>query len=207
MIIGLTGGIASGKSTVARLFKKKGALVLDADKIKIVFNSEWFEKIAHRVIEPAGKAYQKIVSYFGPAILNRDHRINRHRLANIVFFSPAKLKKLNSFIHPEVIKIIRTEAKKWQEKRVIVIDAPLLIETGLHKEADRVVVVICPVHIQIKRLRKRNRISKREAMMRIRQQMPLRDKVKSADEVIDGELSLKNLRKRVEQIWEKSFSL
>ena len=191
MIVGLTGGIASGKTTAARLFKKKGALVLDADAI------------GHKVIERGNPAYRKVVSFFGPEILNKNHSINRCGLAEIVFSSHLKLKKLNSFVHPEIIKIIKGEAKKWKGKKVIVIDAPLLIETGLHKKVDKVVVVTCRIKIQIERLIKRDGLSPREARERVSFQLPLRDKVKLADEVIDGELSLKNLQARVNRIWQE----
>jgi len=193
MIIGLTGGIASGKTTVARLFKKKGALVLDADTI------------AHKVIEADKPAYRKVVRFFGQEVLKKNRSINRRRLAKIVFFSPLKLKKLNSFIHPEVIKIIKDEVKKWKGKKSIVIDAPLLIEAGLHKKVDKLVVVTCPIKTQMNRLIKRDGFSPREARARMSSQMPLRNKVKLADEVIDGELSLKNLQSRVNQIWQKFF--
>jgi len=191
MIIGLTGGIASGKTTAARLFKKKGALVLDADAI------------GHKVIERGNPAYRKVVSFFGSEILNKNRAINRRGLAEIVFSSYLKLKKLNSFVHPEIIKIIKGEAKKWKGKKVIVIDAPLLIETGLHKEVDKVVVVTCRIKTQIERLIKRDGLSPREARERVSFQLPLRDKVKLADEVIDGELSLKNLQARVNRIWQE----
>jgi dephospho-CoA kinase len=191
MIIGLTGGIASGKSTVARLFREKGALVLDADLI------------AHRVIAPGKPAFKKAVNYFGLEILNRAGSINRRRLARIVFNSPLKLKKLNALIHPPVIKIINEEVKKWKGKKIIVIDAPLLIEAGLQRQVDKLVVVSVPRSTQIKRLVKRNRLSLREARLRISSQMPVKDKLKLADEVVSGELSLKKFRVRVNQIWKK----
>jgi dephospho-CoA kinase len=188
MIIGLTGGIAGGKTTVAGLFKEKGALVLDADKI------------AHRVIKPGRPAYKKIVRYFGPEILNKNRSVNRRRLAGIVFSSPRKLKKLNGFVHPEVIKIILAQVKKWKKKRIIVIDAPLLIEAGLHKKVDKLVVITCSRPVQMKRLLKEKGLSKKEAGLRISSQMPLKDKIKLADELIDGELSLNKLRVEVNRL-------
>ena len=191
MIIGLTGGIASGKTTVAGLFKKKGALVLDADKI------------ARKVIERDSPVYRKVVRFFGSDILNKDRSINRRCLAKIVFSSSLKLKKLNSFIHPVVIKIINDELKKRKGKRVVVIDAPLLIETGLHRKVDKLVVVKCSRSTQLKRLLKKKGLSPQEAGMRISSQMPLKAKVKLAGEVIDGELSLKKLCAEVNRIWEK----
>lgn len=191
MIIGLTGGAASGKSTVARLFKEKGALILDADAL------------AHKILEPGKPARRKVVRYFGPSILNKDGSINRRKLAQLVFASPPKLKKLNSFTHPQVISIIKKEIKKWKGKKVIVIDAPLLIEAGLHRQVDRLAVVSVPRSTQLKRLVKRNGLSLKEARMRISSQMPLKDKVKLADEVVSGEVGLKKLRVRVNQIWQK----
>lgn len=189
MIIGLTGGIASGKSTVAKIFKQKGALVLDADAI------------AHKVIEPGNPAYKKIVRYFGAGVVNRDRTINRGLLAKIVFFSPDKLKKLNSIIHPLVIRIIKDEIEKRKRKKVIIIDAPLLIETELHRGVDMLIVVRSSRSIQLKRLREKG-FSLKEARTRIDSQMPLKKKVKLADVVIDGALRLKDLRKKVNHIWQ-----
>lgn len=190
MIIGLTGGIASGKSTVSKCFREKGALIIDADTI------------AHRVIERGRPAYKKIVRFFGPAVLNKDNSINRKFLARIVFSSPQKLKKLNKFIHPEVIKIIKEKVNKRKGiTRAIVIDAPLLIESGLHKMADRVVVVTCPLKTQIERVTRRDRISRTQALLRIKQQMPVKEKIRFADEIIDGRLRLKDLREKIEKIF------
>lgn len=191
MIIGLTGGIASGKTTVAELFKRKGAVVLDADVI------------AHRVIQRGSPVYRKVVRYFGTQILNSDGTINRRLLGDIVFSHPERLKRLNSFIHPEVIKVIEREIKKYKKNKVIIIDAPLLIEAGLHQKVDRLVVVSCPRSVQLKRLLEEKALSVKEANLRIDSQMPLREKVKLADEVIDGAGSLKELRKKVNQIWRK----
>ena len=193
MIIGLTGGIASGKTTVAGLFKKKGALVLDADKI------------ARKVIERDSPVYRKVVRFFGSDILNKDRSINRRCLAKIVFSSSLKLKKLNSFIHPVVIKIINDELKKRKGKRVVVIDAPLLIEANLSSLVDRLIVVKTKQKIQINRIVAKMKLSRSEILKRIKNQISLRDKIKLADYVIDNGSSFKNTEKQVKDIWNKKI--
>lgn len=190
MIIGLTGGIASGKSTVSEMLKKRGIPVIDADLI------------AREVVEVGKKAYTEIVNAFGKEILNEDLTINRARLGSIVFQNEDKRKKLNSIVHPEV----RLEMKRRQEQlisegaKAVVLDIPLLFESNLKHLVDKVIVVYTGEKNQLERLMKRNNFSKEEALSRINAQMPLKEKVKFADAVINNDGTLEETEQQLENI-------
>lgn len=191
VIIGVTGGFRSGKSTAAGMFERLGAVVIDADKI------------AHDIILPGKGVYKKIISLFGRDILNKNKTIDRKRLGRAVFNNRKKLSLLNSVIHPEVIKRIReTLNKKRSCGGVFVIDAPLLIEAGLLDMIDRLVVVTIKRKIQIKRL-KDTGLTRLDVIKRIRSQMPLSKKRRLADFIIDNNGSLNSTRKEVEKIWKE----
>ncbi|MEK4383214.1 dephospho-CoA kinase [Aeribacillus sp. FSL K6-2848] len=190
MIIGLTGGIASGKSTVSEMLKKRGIPVIDADLI------------AREVVEVGKKAYTEIVNAFGKEILNEDLTINRARLGYIVFQNEDKREKLNSIVHPEV----RLEMKRRQEQlisegaKAVVLDIPLLFESNLKHLVDKVIVVYTGEKNQLERLMKRNNFSKKEALSRINAQMPLKEKVKFADAVINNDGTLEETEQQLENI-------
>jgi dephospho-CoA kinase len=190
MIIGLTGGIASGKSTVSEMLKKRGIPVIDADLI------------AREVVEVGKKAYTEIVNAFGKEILNEDLTINRARLGSIVFQNEDKREKLNSIVHPEV----RLEMKRRQEQlisegaKAVVLDIPLLFESNLKHLVDKVIVVYTEEKNQLERLMKRNNFSKEEALSRINAQMPLKEKVKFADAVINNDGTLEKTEQQLENI-------
>jgi len=190
MIIGLTGGIASGKSTVSEMLKKRGIPVIDADLI------------AREVVEVGKKAYTEIVNAFGKEILNEDLTINRARLGSIVFQNEDKREKLNSIVHPEV----RLEMKRRQEQlisegaKAVVLDIPLLFESNLKHLVDKVIVVYTGEKNQLERLMKRNNFSKKEALSRINAQMPLKEKVKFADAVINNDGTLEETEQQLENI-------
>lgn len=190
MIIGLTGGIASGKSTVSEMLKKRGIPVIDADLI------------AREVVEVGKKAYTEIVNAFGKEILNEDLTINRARLGSIVFQNEDKREKLNSIVHPEV----RLEMKRRQEQlisegaKAVVLDIPLLFESNLKHLVDKVIVVYTEEKNQLERLMKRNNFSKKEALSRINAQMPLKEKVKFADAVINNDGTLEETEQQLENI-------
>ncbi|MEK5270880.1 dephospho-CoA kinase [Aeribacillus sp. FSL K6-8394] len=190
MIIGLTGGIASGKSTVSEMLKKRGIPVIDADLI------------AREVVEVGKKAYTEIVNAFGKEILNEDLTINRARLGSIVFQNEDKREKLNSIVHPEV----RLGMKRRQEQlisegaKAVVLDIPLLFESNLKHLVDKVIVVYTEEKNQLERLMKRNNFSKEEALSRINAQMPLKEKVKFADAVINNDGTLEETEQQLENI-------
>ena len=199
LIIGLTGGIVSGKSTVARMFKDLGAKIIDADIL------------GHSVILPYKSAWKKIVKLFGEDILRNNLTIDREKLGKIVFADQALLKKLNEITHPEIIKLIKKEInmarnKTHNQEKILLIDAALIYEAKIDRFMDKIIVVYIDKDEQIKRLIKRNNLSKDEALQRIRSQIPMEEKAKIADYVIDNSNSLDKTKKQVEKIWKKLVS-
>ena len=177
MLIGLTGGIASGKSLAAEELKRLGAHLIDADEI------------AREMVMPGLPAYQNIVKEFGEGILNPDKTINRKALGVIVFSNPKLRKRLEQITHPRILGEIDKRVfaiKDKDTKTIIVIDAALLIEVGLHKKMDKVIVVYSDEKTQIARLMKRDGLSYNEAKNRISAQMNLNEKKKYADFVIEN---------------------
>jgi len=196
LIVGLTGGIVGGKSTVASMFRDLGAKIIDADKL------------GHSVIFPNKPAWKKIVKIFGKDILQNDLTINREKLGKIVFTNQTFLKKLNEVTHPEITKMIKKEidsATNNQEK-VLIIDAALIYEAKIDRLMDKIIVVYIDKDEQIKRLIKRNNFSRDEALQRIRSQIPMKEKAKMADYVIDNSNSLSKTREQVEKIWQSLVS-
>ena len=174
--LGLTGGIATGKSTVSNHFKELGIPVLDADVI------------AREVVEPGQPALMDIVAEFGEEMLQPDGTLNRKALGSVVFGNPAKLAKLNQFTHPRVQASMRAQADAYAAAGVplIVLDIPLLLEGKNAAGADAVMVVTVPSDVQQERLMARNQLSADEARKRMNSQMPMEEKEKLADYVIDN---------------------
>lgn len=192
--IGLTGGIASGKSTVASMFKMLGAELIDADRI------------AHQVIQKGTPAYKKIIKTFGRDCLDKKGEINRKTLGKMVFNDPEKRKTLNAIVHPDVFKKEKEEEKKILKKNrnaVIIYDIPLLIETGSHLKMDKVILVHVKREKQIERIMNRNRLTREESLNRVRAQFPLYQKKKHADYLINGDDVRENTEKKVKKIFEK----
>ncbi|MCG0276500.1 MAG: dephospho-CoA kinase [Thermosediminibacteraceae bacterium] len=191
-VIGLTGGIASGKSTVSRMLRRKGAYIIDADEI------------AKEIVKAGKPAWKDIIEHFGRDILNDDGTIKRRKLANIVFSDEKKLKMLNEITHPRIVEEIKKEleACKKRKEKVVVIDAALLLETGLDVLVDEVWVVAVDEKTQIERLIEREKsISYTEAMERIRAQMPLEQKLKFATRIIDNSGDVENTQNQVDKLW------
>ena len=190
MIIGITGSLGSGKTTVAKMFGRLGAYAIDADKIY------------HSLIKPRGECYKTIVRHFGRDILGKSGRIDRKKLSRVVFKDKSRLKFLNDITHPEIIKEIKRIIKSKKEK-VVIIDAPLLIESGFYKEVDKIILVANEKKEQIKRAREARGISAREALKRIRMQMPFNKKLAFADFIIDNSGSKTKTLTQVKEIWKK----
>lgn len=194
LIAGLTGGIASGKSTVARMFSEEGGYVVDADII------------SREVVAPGKKGWQEVVDFFSADVLNKDGTLNRKKLGDIVFSNPKKRKKLEEILHPKIYKEQTKEIKeilKRDSRAIVIVDVPLLIEVNKHKNFDRVILVYVSPQIQIERLMKRDGLSLRDAHLRISAQMPIESKVKYAHYVINNEGSLKKTRERVREVFQK----
>jgi dephospho-CoA kinase len=188
IVVGLTGGLASGKSTVAKMFKQCGAVVIDADEL------------AHEVVKPGKPAWREIVKTFGKTILNQDCSLNRQALGNIIFRNPKNRRHLERIIHPRVAReqtrLTRHAAQK-DPHAVVIYDVPLLFEVGIDKRVDKTIVVTADRETQIARLKKRNGLTLAEAIRRIRAQMPLSKKVRLADIVIDGTLPRQGAMKTI----------
>ncbi len=190
LIAGLTGSIGSGKSTVANFFKEFGAHIIDWDIL------------AREVVRPHQKAWKGIVEYFGTQILNEDESINRPKLAEMVFGYPDKVEKLNQITHPEIFKEdkkIEDEIRSREPSAVIIKDIPLLSRDRFRKFVEKVVVVYVSEENQIKRLKQRG-LTEEESRRRIESQVPLSEKMKFADFIIDNDGSLEETKKQVEKI-------
>lgn len=194
--IGLTGGIATGKSFVLAVLRERGCEVIDADAV------------AHRVIEPGQPAYQDIVDHFGEEVLGTDGAtiapIDRARLGAIVFADQNQREKLNSIVHPRVFEaqarwFAEVEAK--DPDAIVVVDAALMIETGSYRRFDKLVVVYCDPDLQIERLMDRNNLTREQALARISAQMPSAEKLKYADYTIDTTNGFEDTRRQVESLY------
>lgn len=193
-IIGLTGGIASGKSTVSRILKELGAEVIDADLV------------AKEIIRPQSPAWKELVAAFGKGILNDDKTINRRKLGQIVFGNSTALAKLNAITHPRIIEKIKDKIREIQnrdEQKIIVIDAPLLIEAGMVPLTDEVWVVVVDPETQLHRLMARDHFTFQEALNRLNAQLPLAEKMKYARRIIDNRGSIEETAREVRRLWEE----
>jgi dephospho-CoA kinase len=173
---GLTGGVASGKSTVARYFRDLGAYIIDADRV------------GHELIEPGHAAFQELIDRFGKDILDRDGRIDRKKLGGKVFSEPQNLQILNAILHPRIIACMREVAIEYRARNprsVVIIDAPLIFEAGMEHTLTKVMVAWCRPDQQLERLMARAGVSREEAEQRIKSQMPLEEKLRRADYAID----------------------
>ena len=193
LLVGLTGGVATGKSTVATMFKQCGAVVIDADEL------------ARDVVKPGKAAWREIVNVFGTIVLNPDRTLNRRALGAIVFKNRSKLRRLERILHPRVereqARLTRQAARKNPDA-IAIYDVPLLFEAGVDKRVDKIIVVTADRETQIARLKKRNGLSSAEAIRRISSQMPLAKKRQRADHVLIGTLSRPSLRRQVGQLFE-----
>ena len=191
VIIGLTGGIGSGKSSVAEMFKDEGAHVID------------FDYLARVVVEPDTDAWRDIVDHFGSEILCSDRTINRSKLAEIVFSDEKSRKVLEGFIHPRIFEkrdTLLKDIKKQDPKAIVIIDVPLLFELSLKGEFDKVVLVYVSRAVQIKRAVKRGLFTEEEVEKRLKVQMPIEEKKLGSDYIIHNEGGLKTTRDQVKKV-------
>ena len=197
LLIGLTGGVATGKSTVAAMFARCGAVVIDADVL------------ARQVVEPGKPAWREIVKTFGKGVLNHDQTLNRQQLGAIVFRSPAKRTQLERIIHPRVAheqQRLAREATRKNPHAIVIYDVPLLFEAGIDKRVDMTIVVTADLETQLTRLKKRNGLSRAEALRRIKSQMPISQKRRLADYVIDGTSKRTDLFRQIKALHKQFLS-
>jgi len=190
MIIGLTGSIASGKSTVSSMLKNRGFPIIDADLV------------ARKVVEKGEPALQEITDSFGEEVLLPDGTLNRAKLGSIIFNDPAKRKQLNDIIHPAIRVEMLRQRDEWlsQGAETVVMDIPLLFESRLQHFVDKILVVSVTEEIQLKRLMERNQLSEEEAMSRIRSQLPISEKEKGADAVIYNNGTIEGTEEQLDKI-------
>jgi dephospho-CoA kinase len=191
IIVGLTGSVGTGKSTVTNFFRELGAYIIDWDEL------------ARKVIRPYLKAWKEIVEYFGKDVLNEDLTINRQKLADIVFPDRKKVAKLNQIVHPEVFKEderITNEIKRIDPDALIIKDVPLLFELTRPIYVDKIVVVSASEQTQLRRLEEKG-MSRKDAQRRIKSQLPLEKKIKSADFVINNDGPIEETKRQVKEIY------
>jgi dephospho-CoA kinase len=190
--VGLTGGIASGKSTVCRLFEAKGCTIIDADVV------------AHQLLLRGQPAYEPVVKTFGRGILADTGEIDRAKLGAEVFGSRSKLDQLNQLLHSEVIRTIgeKLEFLKQAGGARVIVDASLMIESGFHRSFQRLVLVMCTLEQQVERLMTRNGLTQEQALQRIALQMPLQEKRAFATDIIDNSGTQERTRLQVDVLFE-----
>lgn len=192
--VGLTGGLATGKSHVAGLLCQLGCRVLSADAL------------GHEVLLPAGEAYDDVIREFGAEILGPDRHIDRKRLAALVFDRPDRLEKLNALVHPHVIR----REELWLDQvaaedptAVAVVEAAILIETGSHRRFDRLILTVCPTEAQLRRHMDRSGDSEGETRARLARQMSLDDKRRFAHHIIDTSGARQDTDRQVREVFAK----
>jgi dephospho-CoA kinase len=196
--VGLTGGIASGKSTVSGIFASLGAKIIDADEV------------ARKLLLPGQPAWTRLWQAFGQEFFNPDGTVKRRQLRKMVFADPEKRKLLNSIVHPEVMKEINRRSENWsssEQAGVLLVDVPLLLEVGVASRFDKVIVVYASESVQIKRLMQRDGIAEEEAKQALKVQMPLSKKVEQADYVIDNNGTPEEAQAQVQRVWQELLEL
>jgi len=192
-VIGLTGGVGSGKSTVAQHLQELGTVLVDADKV------------GHQTYLPGSPAWKDLVAEWGQELLQPDQEIDRKKLGSIVFSDPKALARLNSIVHPRMRDIIQQQLTDLNQNgvRVAVLEAAILIEAKWIDIADEIWVVDAPEAAVIQRLQKRNSFTEEQARARIKSQLPREERLSYADVVIDTDCPLDEVRSRVRQAWEQ----
>lgn len=194
VLLGVTGGIASGKSTVAKMLEELGAPIID------------FDQLSRLVVEPGRPAWREIVQYFGEHVLNEDRTLDRKKLSEIIFRDMEKRKRLESFIHPRVTEEFSRLVNEYAGKDPnVIIQAviPLLIETNMQHLFHKILLVYVPEEVQIQRLMERDKISREMALNMLKAQLPIEEKRAYADYIIDNSGSLEDTKRQVLEVWEK----
>ena len=194
LIVGLTGGIASGKSLVTRVFRDLGAHIIDADKI------------VHSLLSTGQGVCREVIAHFGKDVGLPDGSVDRRKLGEIVFNHPEERAWLNQCIHPRVFEAYQIQVRHLEERQpgaIVVLDAALLIETGYHRHMDKLIVVYADQKDQVKRLMERDRFTLEQALARISSQMPLAEKRKYADYVIENTGTREETERQAREVFEK----
>lgn len=192
-LVGLTGGIASGKSTVATMLRELGAKIINADDL------------ARAIVQPGKEAWKEIVAAFGTEVLRPDRAIDREKLRTTIFQDAAARKRLDSITHPRIRALAQARAQELAANgaAIVIYEAPLLFENEVHLWLQPVILVACDDFLQRRRLKARDRLSEAEIDQHIKAQMPLSEKRARADFVIENNGDLDDLKKQVKDVWEK----
>jgi dephospho-CoA kinase len=187
LIIGVTGNLGTGKSTVAAMFARRGIKIIDADAI------------TRDLLAPGKKCVKKVAKIFPDAILNKSS-VNRSELAKIVFSHPRELQKLTDILYPEALKVVKSLISRYKHESFVVLDAPLLFESGWDKITDTTIVVKARRAQQLRRAREHSNLTYSDVMHRLKNQMPLKEKCDMADMIIDNSHDLRQTRAQVDAI-------
>ena len=192
-VIGLTGGIGSGKTTVSKMLQGLGAVVIDADEV------------GHLALEASTEIQREVIATFGKDILNQSGKIDRQKLAQRVFGDAKALASLNRIMHPRMLKTVKSQLEELERQgiEVVILEAPLLIEAGWNRLADEVWVTVAPESTILERVEKRSHLSREEIAARISSQLAQTDRLRQADAVINTDCSLKELERKVKELWQE----
>lgn len=193
LVIGLTGNIGTGKTTVSQILAKLGAAIIDADKL------------GHKLLQPHTPIWYQVLAAFGRDILQPDEQIDRHKLAQMVFADPMSLSRLNKIMHPKIYDLAkeRLESLRSQGVKVVVLEAPLLLEAGWRNLVNQVWVTTASEAVVTKRLKENKGLAEADILARLHSQMPQEKKLKQADVVIDTSCDLTELEAKVRELWQK----
>lgn len=192
LLAGLTGGMGSGKTTIGQMFRDLGAHVIDADKI------------SRALVEPGKPAWQEIVDLLGKSVLRDDQTLDRGKIADIVFNDTKKKEGLEAILHPRVMEEeqrLFEGIRNGDPSALVIIDAALLIESGNHRKVQKVIVIACGEETRIQRIMAKKNFTREDAERRLRQQMPLKDKIKYADYVLHNDSGFPELKEKVEALF------
>jgi len=192
-VIGLTGGIGSGKSTVSKFLAELGAVIIDADKV------------GHEAFKSDTELWREVVAAFGRQILKPSGEIDRNKLGEMVFGNPELLSRLNQIMHPRMYALVKAQLEEYRRQgvRVVVLEAPLLLEAGWASLVGEVWVTVASESTVLRRLQEQVGLSEQQSLARIRSQLPSGERIKQADVVIDTDCSLDELRTKVKELWQK----
>ncbi len=192
-VIGLTGGIGSGKSTVSRFLAELGAVIIDTDKV------------GHEAFQPDTDLWREVIAAFGTEVLKPNGEIDRHKLGEMVFGNPEQLSRLNQIMHPRIYDMVKAQIEDYRRRgvEVVVVEVPLLIEADWAPLVDEVWVTVAPEATVLKRLLERSSLSREESSARIRSQLPLEERTKHADVVLNTDCSLDEVKTKIKEQWER----
>lgn len=193
VVIGLTGGILSGKSTISQMLAERGAVIIDADKV------------GHEAYKPNTKTWQELIAAFGQGILKENDEIDRKKLGEIVFNDPQALARLNGIVHPRMHSMMKEKLERLSGEGVgvVVLEAAVLIEANWTDLTDEVWVAMAPEEVAVKRLQNRGGLTEEQARARIRSQLSTEERAKHADIIIDTDCELSEVRSKVEELWQR----